>query len=178
MRGHQSLCDFKSGRREIDDPRNVPAFGFGRGKQPAVVDEIDVAGFDPQGLLRPAAGFPSDRQQVFEILILVAGKERRELLGRDDLLLATATRLFHVRERRAFDIALLLRPLHCPLDGGDEIAARAGFKRNAVVIDPSLHVMGPEFERRQIAIDRFAKGFEPVLVPAVGVSCPVFGNPV
>ena len=114
-----SLGDFHRLWRQVDHPRRPLALGFGSREHPAATGKIDMAGFDAKRFLRPASGFSGDGNQVFEFLIRGPVEQRLVLGGGNDLLLAAASRLLHVGEGRAVDVALFLGPLQRTLDGCD-----------------------------------------------------------
>lgn len=157
---HKTLGDIHGFWRQVNDTRNFPSLRFGARKYPALTDEVNMSSLNAQRLLRPAAGFPSDREKVPKFLVCRAVKQCLIFGRRDDLLLAPAAWLSHVSQWRPFDITLLFSPLHCALDRSNQIAARTR-RQTRLRIYPLLHVMRFELIRAKCDIDSFAEGINP-----------------
>ena len=83
-----------------------------------------------------------------------------------------------MRDRRALNVSLLLRPFHRTFDRSNQIAAGTGCQRHRVIIYPLLDVVRAELFDRERPLDGLAERFDPVFVPTVGVWRPMLFTPV
>src|SRR5581483_10033248 len=135
---------------------NAAPFRFAYREDPAARGKVNVPCFNSQALLRPAAGVPGGNEQVAKVFVFVTGEQGIEFRLGDDLLFASASRLLHMPDGAYLDVALFFAPFHCTLDGGNEIAARAVFDRDGIVINPLLDVEGLEVFDGEVCGNRLA----------------------
>jgi len=176
MSEHEPLGDFKRFCGAVNDPGDA-GLGFGLGKHPAVIYQVDVSGFYAKRLLRSAACLPGRDKQVPKRPVAGDFENSVELnLGHDEFALACG-RFLHVRDRGAVDVALLLGPAPGPLDGPAIVSLRA-IGQVLVAVDPLLDVKRSKLRGLELAGNEADEALQAEPVPFVGVRRSVLLAPV
>lgn len=173
---HEPTRDLQRGVGQVDDSRKLLTLALLGRKHPSGVRYIDVASFDDERLLRPSGSFPSNHEQVRELLAWHQLQERFELLGTDDHATLTRTWLFVMGQRRLDDVAFFLCPRHRALHGTAHSVFRAA-RPVRVGRQPVIKVIGLEIRNKKVARNGLREHLQAPPVPFVRFCRSMFATP-
>ena len=173
---HQSFGDLQSFFRQVHGSGHV-GLPLGLRKHPTTVLQLHVPRFHSQRLLRSAARFPRNDQQIPKCGIGYGGQNPFEIRRRDDEVAFSSARLLEMGDRTTANQSLLDRPLHRPLHRSTGIAPRP-VRPLLVIADPLRHMERLELPDQEIVRERSNKVLESRAVPLVGSCRDVLVAPV
>lgn len=172
---HQPSRDEQRLIGEVNDSDQFLAFRFALGDDPPLIIKINVTGFHAERLLRTAASFPGDGNQVFEG---IRARKRQQLLilsYRETDFSRFPRGNFKICNWVCVDVALLFRPAKATLYGSHVIPLRGDGKPRQLV-DPFGDVERLQLSdtERRVLCREF---LEQVTVPLKGLLSPILLNP-